>query len=347
MVMTKKSVSARYFLSAYQSCIEEGCEPGLLLASIGLDEECIANPAQRISATAFLDMLHNAEAQLAQAGTGVSVGQNFRPQTFRDIGYVAISCANIVEALKLNTKYQRLTQDIGTTRLVQEGNTAAIVWQPHSDDDEYLRPMTDAVFSGYFTLGLWMNWMGVGNVVSVVQFRHGPTGYVEVFEKAFNCKIQFGAPRNAMVFDAAIAHTPFPQHNPELVAIISKRLDRALAGLDGEQTCGEKVYDTIEALLSTGVPTISHIARLMGMSERTLRRRLSKESISFRQLVKNVRCDSCEIHLKDKNIPLAQLAQKLGFSDQSAFTHAFRAWHGMTPKRYAALRTLPDKSYAI
>lgn len=344
MVMTKKSVSARYFLSAYQSCIEEGCDPNLLLASIGLDEDRIANPAQRISATAFLDMLHNAEAQLAQAGTGVLVGRNFRPQTFRDIGYVAISCANIVEALKLNTKYQRLTQDIGTTRLVLEGKNAAIVWQPHSDDDEYLRPMTDAVFSGYFTLGLWMNWIGVGNVISVVQFRHGPTGYVSSFEKVFNCKIQFDAPRNAMVFDAAIAHTPFPQHNPELVAIISKRLDRALASLDGKQTCREIVYDTLEALLSTGVPTISHIAGLMGMSERTLRRRLTGENISFRQLVHNVRWESCEIHMRDKNISLAQLAQKLGFSEQSAFSHAFRTRHGMTPKRYAALRTFPEKS---
>lgn len=334
----KESISGPYFHSAYQSCIEAGCDAEALLSSANLDAQAVQNPLQRVPGTAFLNMLHAAEAALGETGIGLKIGKNFRPDTFRDLGYVAMSCANIIEAKNLNTKYQRLTQTVGTSRIEITGEMAAIIWRPDSQDHEFFRPMTDAIFAGYITLGLWMNWIGVGNAVSVLQFCHGPTHYAHEFEQAFNCKIQFNASRNAIVFDAAIARIAFPQHNPEFVAIICKRLDRALAQLDAGQTIREQIYDMLEVMLPNGVPTIGHIAGLIGMSERTLRRKLSGENISYRQIVQDVRRDSCDIHLKDPNVSLAQFAQKLGYSEQSAFSHAFRGWHGMTPGQYAKLK---------
>ena len=317
---------------------DAGCKPEALISALGIDSSALDNPVHRFPTETHIKLLHVAEDILGETGIGVKIGQEFRPQTFRDIGYASISCADITEALKLNARYQPLTQQIGTTRLEFDGDTAAIVWRPFSDNHEYMRPVADAVFGGYFTVGLWMAWINVGTVMSEVQFRHSPVPYAGVFERIFNCQVQFNARRNAMVFDAEIARRAFPQHNPELMKIISQRLDRALALLQSPQSPKEHTYDVIEALLPSGAPTVGSVARLLNVSERTLRRRLSKQGVSFRQLLQNVRQDSCDIHLRDNSVSLADLAQRLGYSEQSAFAHAFRSWYDMTPKQYAALQ---------
>lgn len=122
--MSKQSVSSTYFLSAFNSCIDAGCDPAALAKTLEIDELSLRNPAGRFSDQTYLQLLHLAEAMLGESGIGVKIGQEFRPQTFRDIGYVAISCENIKEALALNQKYQPLTQEIGTTHLEFEDKNA-------------------------------------------------------------------------------------------------------------------------------------------------------------------------------------------------------------------------------
>lgn len=335
-IMDRKSVSSTYFLSAFNSCVDAGCDPVQLADALEIDELALNNPVLRFPAKTYLKLLHVAEDMVGETGLGIKIGQEFRPQTFRDIGYVAISCENIKQALTLNRKYQRLTQEIGTTNLVFEGEFASIIWEPHSEDHEYMRPITDAVFSGYFTMGLWMAWKNAGKVMSKVQFKHNRVPYADLFASKFNCELEFNASANAMVFDAEVATLPLPQYNPQLVKVVSKRLDRALKQMSGPQAVKEQVYDTIEVLLSSCTPTIVQVANLMGMSDRTLRRRLSIENMSFRELLQKVRQDSCEVHLRDHNISLTNLAYQLGYSEQSAFTHAFRSWYNMSPKQYSA-----------
>ena len=334
-ILNTQTVSSTYFLSAFNSCIDAGCDPAVLAETLEIEENSLRNPAGRFSSSTYLQLLHLAETLLGETGIGVKIGQEFRPQTFRDIGYVAISCENIKEALALNQKYQPLTQEIGITHLEFENDYAKIIWTPFSDDAEYMRPITDAVFSGYFTMGLWMAWTNAGNVLSKVQFRHREIPYADIFARKFNCEVEFDAPINAMIFDAEVATQPLPQHNPNLVKAISHRLDRALEYHFSPYCTRDQVYNMIEALLPSCTPTILHVAKLLGMSDRTLRRRLAGEDISFRELLQQVRQDSCEIHLKDYNISLADLSLQLGYSDQSAFSHAFRSWYNMTPKQYS------------
>lgn len=335
-ILSNKSVSSTYFLSAFNSCVDAGCNPVKLAESLNIDELTLNNPVIRFPTETYMKLLHVAEAMIGELGLGVKIGQEFRPQTFRDIGYVAVSCENIKQALTLNRKYQRLTQEIGTTKLIFDGEFASIIWEPYSDDPEYMRPITDAVFSGYFTMGLWMAWNNAGKVMSKVQFKHGPVPYADLFASRFNCEVEFNAPVNAMIFDAEVATLPLPQYNPQLVAAITQRLDRALTQVNAPQVIQNQAYDIIEALLPSCTPTIAQVAKLLGMSDRTLRRRLAIENISFRELLQKVRQDSCEIHLRDHSVSLTNLAYKLGYSEQSAFTHAFRSWYDMSPKQYSA-----------
>ena len=72
----------------------------------------------------------------------------------------------------------------------------------------------------------------------------------------------------------------------------------------------------------------------MGMSERTLRRRLESEGHSFRSLLERARKENCEAYMRSANISQTDMALRLGFNDQSAFSRAFKVWFDQTPTEY-------------
>ncbi len=328
------TVSSRYFNSAIDACVQAGVPREEIADSFPLAQEEIDDPTARISAAKFLELLHFAERYLGEQGVGLEVGKSFRPQTFLDIGYGAIHCENIVDALNFNQKYQRLTQEVGTTKIILEGDTASIIWRPASDDDEYMRPMTDAVFGGYCTMGQWMSWVDMSTIPSVLELRHDTVAYADVFADTLKCDVRFNAPRNALNVPTKVALTPFPQRNPELVRIIASRLDRLLLSLDRGPSMTQKASHILQALLADGDMSSAKLAKLMCTSERTLRRRLKEEGTSYRKLLQDVRKDNCEVHLCDPSVSLTELSQRLGYAEQSSFNSAFIEWFGTTPSKF-------------
>jgi AraC-like DNA-binding protein len=329
-----RTVSAQYYRGIFEGCIAAGCDPETLKSEVSIDPESITNPTERIDAPAVLTLLHGAERLTGIKGIGIEVGQSFRPKTFLDIGYGSIYCSNIIEAINFNNKYQRLTQEIGVTHINIDGPVAEIIWDTGPHDDEYLRPMTDCVFGGYFTLGLWMAWVSVESVRSRVEFKHAQVGYKNRFEKAFNCDTHFESGRNALVFPAEIAKKPFPQHNPELCQIVAERLDLLMEKMSEPQTLTERAYRIIESKLSEKSLSVGELASIFGETDRTFRRNLAKEGTSYRQLLETVRKETCQILIFDKTASLADVAFSLGYNDQSAFNKAFVEWFGTSPGQY-------------
>jgi AraC-like DNA-binding protein len=82
------------------------------------------------------------------------------------------------------------------------------------------------------------------------------------------------------------------------------------------------------------VPTLAEIAGCMGMSSRTLQRRLSAEGLAYQDLVSSARKSLSEQLLRRTDYALAEIAFLTGFSDQSTFTRAFKRWHQQTPANY-------------
>ncbi len=95
-----------------------------------------------------------------------------------------------------------------------------------------------------------------------------------------------------------------------------------------------EVRELITALLPSGQPMIDDVARELGMSSRTLRRRLADQGFIYKEIIEDVRHKQALRYLSDKRINLKQVAYLLGYSDQAAFNHAFRRWTGSSPSAY-------------
>jgi len=90
----------------------------------------------------------------------------------------------------------------------------------------------------------------------------------------------------------------------------------------------------VAKMLSEGVPTLSTVALSLGMSARTLQRRLSDQEKSFQSLVDQARRELSQQLLRETHYSLAEIAFLTGFAEQSGFTRAFKRWAGETPRSY-------------
>ncbi|NWE23717.1 AraC family transcriptional regulator [Pseudomonas sp. P7548] len=152
----------------------------------------------------------------------------------------------------------------------------------------------------------------------------------------FGCPVRFGAERNALVFDAADLNRPFPGHNPELLDILNPVLTAALAEATALPTISHQVKGALKRILASGRPEMVEVARDMGMSERTLQRRITEEGTSFRQLMLETRQEIVRHLLAEPTIEIEEIAGLLGYEDTNSFYRAFRTWEGTTPARWRA-----------
>jgi AraC-like DNA-binding protein len=328
--MVALRVSARYVRHFIDMAVEHGADRGRLLRHLPGEEAALACPLQRVPADGLLDLLDEACAQTGRSDLGLICGVAFRPQTFLDTGYGLMLCASLRDVAAYNARYQRLTQEIGRTALEEEDGEARLVWTPAMAQRPGLAAFTEAVLAGCAVMGRWLVWMN-DTGPRAVHLRHAAPAHREALEALFGCPVVFDSPRDMMVLDPELLDRPLPQANAELLGLLSERLDRALQTLDEGPSLQMAVTQCIQAFLCEGPPRLEAVAQRLGLSARTLRRRLAEEATGFRELVEAARREACAIHLREGRLSMAQIAQALGYSEQSAFARAFRSWHGVPP----------------
>ena len=113
-----------------------------------------------------------------------------------------------------------------------------------------------------------------------------------------------------------------------------KYCDEALAyRAPARATLRSRVENAMAPLLPHGKAHAVEIARRIGMSHRTLARKLSSEGLTFSDIADELKRDLATHYLKDRDLPISQIAWLLGYREVSAFTHAFKRWTGMTPRQ--------------
>jgi AraC-like DNA-binding protein len=152
----------------------------------------------------------------------------------------------------------------------------------------------------------------------------------------FQCPIKFRAARNVLVFDSSDFQRPFVTYNAELLEMLQPQLDKSHLQAKAEVTVAERVKWILKQMLAGGRPDASVVAHELGLSVRTLQRRIVNEGTTFRELLSEVRKELAREYLSRPEMPPTEIAFFLGFEDTSSFYRAFRIWEEMTPERWRA-----------
>ncbi|WP_439602898.1 AraC family transcriptional regulator [Devosia sp.] len=161
--------------------------------------------------------------------------------------------------------------------------------------------------------------------------RAGPA--TPAHREYFGAPLRFGAKRNRIVLDAADLDRPFAGHNPELLAILTPALLTALEEIDAQSALPEQVKIVLKRRLASGKPELAEVAEALGLSERTLQRRIADAGTSFRLLLEAAR-QQLGREMLASGASTEEIAYLLGYQDTSSFYRAFRDWEGVTPARW-------------
>lgn len=159
--------------------------------------------------------------------------------------------------------------------------------------------------------------------------RAGPAN--RELEAYYGAPMVFAASRNAMIFQANDLAAPFPGHSPEFLDVVTPGLAAAFAEIHEGHTIAERVKSVLKRSLASGRPEVARVARDLGMSERTLQRRINDEATTFRALLLDARRELSQQLLADPALHVDEVTYLLGYQDTTSFYRAFKDWAGVSP----------------
>jgi AraC-like DNA-binding protein len=169
-----------------------------------------------------------------------------------------------------------------------------------------------------------------------VSFRHRAPSDVRLHRQHFGERLIFDGDGDWMLLPESAANLRPRLADPILWNFLRQQADAELACLENPLSLAERVSAAVLVELDGGEPQLAKVARELGMSGRTLSRKLERESLSFRQLVEHAR-DRRAQELLAQGQSVTQVALALGFSETSAFSRAFRRWNGVAPSRFSSV----------
>jgi AraC-like DNA-binding protein len=244
---------------------------------------------------------------------------------------VLVSASNAGEAIELCVRYWRLLNEAARVNVAHddEGLTVEVRM---SDGVPMHRHWND------FTLATISS---VGRKLGARPFapRHASVPYprdrhAAALEALLGCPVRYDAPALGFALRRDDLTTPLLSANPALRQLLAGRADELLATLPPSASFDEQLREAINARLCRSDVAVAEVARALGLSPRSLQRRLQEEGSSFREQVDRCRRAEALRLLGRPELTLTEIAFLLGFSEASAFHRAFRRWYGAPPGEF-------------
>jgi AraC-like DNA-binding protein len=300
--------------------------PGALDALWGatdLTPQIVADDDARITPAQFCIAWSELARLTGNPHVALQLAQVIPPGAFGIVEYVCRSAPTLGEALRQWVRYLNLLDDAVTVALEVE------------DDRAYLRVVreSEAPAPASHELCFALVAMHAQQQATVpfrftsVEFAH--KGDPAPYRKLFDAPVVFGAPITQLVMPRTALAAAMTSADPKLLAILTRAADE-LARKTPEPTITAQIARVLREALRDDQATIEAVAKRLGLTARSLQRRLKDEGASFQGVREDVRRELAERYLSD-NLSIAEISFLLGFSEPSAFFRAFKRWTGTTP----------------
>jgi AraC-like DNA-binding protein len=178
-----------------------------------------------------------------------------------------------------------------------------------------------------------------------IRFVHRRKGCPEM-DAFMGCKVEFSTDADEVAFPGTAQEMPILAADPYLNRLLIKSCEQVRSHWAIGGPFRVRVENAIAPLLPHGKASLAEIAHLLGMSPRTLTRRLAAEGLTFADVLNNLRMDLARHYLQDEGLPISKTAWLLGYGEVSAFTHAHKRWTGRTPTEARAVEKRPTSMAA-
>ena len=307
-----------------------GLDLDQVISEAGLPADVFDDPENVIPYAALADLIARCVALTGCHHIGLLVGEQNPPSALGRIGFVIINSPDVRSALEVLVKHLQY-HDRGATVSLRTENGFAFLSYTILDP---LLAGAEQIADGAIATGL--NIMralcGADWRPSEVLLAHRAPAITAPFKRVFGLAVRFDAEENALVFPSRWLDAQVKAVEPLLRRLLLAELKPLEDSVRLDLV--QEVTRVIPAMMGSRQCTAASIARLFGLTERSLQRHLAQQSTSFQGLLEQVRRQDATRLLRNTTLPLSQVAARLGYSEASAFSRAFRRWEGVSPDQW-------------
>ena len=329
------TVLARIVTHVLAFAAREGMHRDVLMKAAGLREADLAQPDTLVSFSALVALWQ--VIARTKSGTdaefGLRWGASIRARDLGLLGYAMYYSATLDAALHRLVRYGHILTD--SVQFEIEGpdpRHRVAVAQAHPALGAALPLAVDGRLAAL--VGVCREITGVQDIPAEVLFTYTQPRTIAEHRAFFRCPLKFSQAESKVVFRDTDLGLRVMRADETLAGYLSDHAEQILRTLVTGSSSRERVRAAIWALLSEGKPTLERIAATLHMSPRTLQRDLAKEGSSVQAEVERIRETMARATLRDRTLPIQEVAFLLGYAEPSSFYRSFRRWTGKTPHQY-------------
>ncbi|KQW44621.1 MULTISPECIES: AraC family transcriptional regulator [unclassified Roseateles] len=258
------------------------------------------------------------------------LARGIAPRHFGVVGFAALACGTLGEALQRLERYHRSVYDVNIAQVRACAEGLSIEWGVERGRPGALVDET-AIAA---LVQLTREFTGRPLRALAVDFVNPRPAAVRPYEDFFGGPVRFGQPSTRLLLSAQDLALPLRGADAALLALLDAQAEALLQEVAAVSEPVGVWRQALVGLIRSGRTQLPDLAQSLQMSPRSLQRRLAGQGQSFQVLLSQTRQQLAEAYLRDPNVELAEVALLLGYSEQSAFTRAFRQWTGQAPLQW-------------
>ncbi|MCH2186844.1 AraC family transcriptional regulator, partial [Myxococcota bacterium] len=293
---------------------------GPYLDRVGIDRSVVSDPKAQVPLAKHAELMEVVARETGDDCLGLHIGMKVVPADLGVIGFAMNNSVTVRAALENFSRYLGAYTGGCFFELIEKRDETYY-------DFGYTLPelgILDRRQEAECTLALVLNIVRIisGERVNPVRvsFEHPAPKTVSEYNKVFDSPVEFGRPKNTIVFKTNFLDQPVKSADSRLFDVVEEHLQLVISEQVARDDSVAQVRKVIARQLSNGVPTIDWVASQMGLAKRTLQRRLNDEGMRFSQIVDEVRHSMAVRYVEKSDMALTEVAFLLGYSHLSAFS---------------------------
>lgn len=310
---------------------QQGLDHDTLMAKSGLPEDLLTKPDSRVSTRSMLRLWRAVIDEIDDPVLGLHVARQPSLRDFGLVGYAMCCSNNLHDALHRLARYQRILSEAVRFTLDDDDETCVLTWISHPSLLAIRHPVESSMT---LLIRAARELTGVDLRPVRVELPTPPPANPGAYKAEFQCDTAFACDSASITWSSQQMDLPTPGADATLAGYLDQLATIAVEPIDAEHdSTTTAVRRALWSMLPRGRPNIWRIARELGVSVRTLQRRLGEEGSTFSGVLDDLRRDVTHELLAEGSQPVADISFLLGYSEPSAFHRAYRRWLDDPPGR--------------
>ena len=315
----------------YSTLVRElGGDPDPLLRQAGVDPAWLEDPEHPVSYIAFLMALRLGAQATATPHFGLLLSRKQRFAMLGAVGFAVREAPNVHAAIENLNRFLPIHSAALRTSLVVERDLARWTLGVLLTGAPALDQQLDLVTG--IGINLMQHLAGREWAPSSVHLKRAEPVDTRPYRQVFRCPVSFDADFTGFVFHKKVLSQPVVNADQQLFRILHQYLTQLEARTPSD--FGSLVRETVALSLQDGDSSIDSVASRLGLSERTLQRRLHAAGLNYKDILLDVRRSVAQQYLRDTGVSLTRIATILGYSDLAAFSRSFHREFGVSPRNW-------------